>query len=267
MGRKHWGGGGGGKEKLLIARNFSFSYTVFKRLLLQTSKIQGFSGKGLTLYQMKNWQTCPIWKDLQTTGHKVGGTNNNFCHCKLGKTHYMLTLSQTSPVFSVQVCRTSLLKTLWEKEKLLITRNFSFSLSVVWRTFCLFYQIWNCCLQTFFVWKSLKFVIWERVKSSLQLAYIFHGFYQYKKRAPKCLAQGHSYKKMNESTMSWTPDQPYTIIPLSYVETPVLTHYQTTNFRLFQTERVSRRQFQIWRKWKKVIQTGRKHCGKRRYCS
>ena len=46
-----------------------------------------------------------------------------------------------------------------------------------------------------------------------------------------------------------------------------LTHYQTTNFRFFQTERVCRRQFQIWRKWQKVIQTGRKHCGKRRNCS
>ena len=45
------------------------------------------------------------------------------------------------------------------------------------------------------------------------------------------------------------------------------THYQTTNFRLFQTERVCRRQFQIWQKRKKVIQTGRKHCGKRRNCS
>ena len=46
-----------------------------------------------------------------------------------------------------------------------------------------------------------------------------------------------------------------------------LTLYQTTNFRLFQTERVCRRQFQTWRKWNKVIQTGRKHCGKRRNCS
>ena len=43
-----------------------------------------------------------------------------------------------------------------------------------------------------------------------------------------------------------------------------LTHYQMTNFRLFQTERVCRWQFQIWRKWQKIIQTGRKHCGKRR---
>ena len=45
-----------------------------------------------------------------------------------------------------------------------------------------------------------------------------------------------------------------------------LTHYQTTNFRLFQTERVCRRQFQILRKWHKVIQTGRKHCGERGNC-
>ena len=46
-----------------------------------------------------------------------------------------------------------------------------------------------------------------------------------------------------------------------------LTHYQTTNLRLFQTERVCRRQFQIRRKWQQDIQTGRKHCGKRRNCS
>ena len=46
-----------------------------------------------------------------------------------------------------------------------------------------------------------------------------------------------------------------------------LTLSQTTNFTLFQTERVCRRQFQIWRRWQKVIQTDRKHCGKRRNCS
>ena len=43
-----------------------------------------------------------------------------------------------------------------------------------------------------------------------------------------------------------------------------LTHYQMTNFRLFQIERLFRRQFRIWRKWQKVIQTSTKHCGKRR---
>ena len=46
-----------------------------------------------------------------------------------------------------------------------------------------------------------------------------------------------------------------------------LTLSQTTNFRRFQTERGCRRQFQIWWKWQKVLQTGRKHCGKRRNCS
>ena len=42
----------------------------------------------------------------------------------------------------------------------------------------------------------------------------------------------------------------------------LLTHYQTTNFRLFQTERVCQRQFQVGQKWQKVIQMGGKHVGK-----
>ena len=46
-----------------------------------------------------------------------------------------------------------------------------------------------------------------------------------------------------------------------------LTFSQTTNFRLFQTERVCRRQFQVWWKWQKVLQMVRKRCGKRRNCS
>ena len=46
-----------------------------------------------------------------------------------------------------------------------------------------------------------------------------------------------------------------------------LTHYQTTNFRLFRIERLCRRQIQIWQEWQKVIQASRMHCGKRRNCS
>ena len=42
---------------------------------------------------------------------------------------------------------------------------------------------------------------------------------------------------------------------------------QTKDFRFFQTERVYRRQFQIWWKWIKVLWTGWKHCGKSRKCS
>ena len=39
------------------------------------------------------------------------------------------------------------------------------------------------------------------------------------------------------------------------------------NFRLFQTERTFRRQFKILSEGQKVLQMGRKHCGKRRNCS
>ena len=67
----------------------------------------------------------------------------------------------------LHVCTYSLLKTLWEKEKLLKTSNFSFSHSV----FCpfrglssIFIKIQNCPLQTLSVWKSPKSVVWERVK-------------------------------------------------------------------------------------------------------
>ena len=37
----------------------------------------------------------------------------------------------------------------------------------LWRTFCNFHPIRNCLLQICPVWKSLKFVIWERVKKKL----------------------------------------------------------------------------------------------------
>ena len=51
------------------------------------------------------------------------------------------------------------------------------------------------------------------------------------------------------------------------MKTGLLTLSQTTNFSLFQTEIVCRRQFLILWKWKKVLQKVRKHCGKRRNCS
>ena len=74
------------------------------------------------------------------------------------------------------ICCTSLLKTLWEKEKWLVSSNFSFSsqcfLSVL-RSFCFFHQIGICCLQTLSIWKSLKFVVWERVKCYSKLFFIW----------------------------------------------------------------------------------------------
>ena len=76
-----------------------------------------------------------------------------------------LTLSQTSPDF-LYVCSTSRLKTLWEKEELLIMSNSSFPPSVFYPfgvhavTF-IKYETVVCTL--FGVWKSKKFVIWETV--------------------------------------------------------------------------------------------------------
>ena len=61
------------------------------------------------------------------------------------------------------VCSASLLKTLWEKEKLLL---FPQCFLPVRKTFCHFHPIRNCRLQNLSVWKSLKFVVWERGFSS-----------------------------------------------------------------------------------------------------
>ena len=66
----------------------------------------------------------------------------------------------------LSVCRTCLLKTLWEKEKLLVTSNFSFSHSVFYlcgELSAIFnkFEIVVCKL---FQFDSPKFVIWERVK-------------------------------------------------------------------------------------------------------
>ena len=67
----------------------------------------------------------------------------------------------------LRVCSTSLLKTLWEKEKLLITSNFSFSHSVFyppWKLSAIFIKFKIVICKRLPVWKSLKFVVWERVK-------------------------------------------------------------------------------------------------------
>ena len=58
---------------------------------------------------------------------------------------------------------TSILKTLWQKEKLLVTSNFSFSQSVfnpfgLLSAIFIKFEIVVC--KPFWVWKSLKFVIW-----------------------------------------------------------------------------------------------------------
>ena len=60
-----------------------------------------------------------------------------------------------SPGF-FRVCSTILLKTLWIKEKLLVTSNFSF-LPQFFLHVSSFHQVWNCRLQTLSVWKFSQF--------------------------------------------------------------------------------------------------------------
>ena len=71
-------------------------------------------------------------------------------------------ISQTSPGFyvsAVQVFWNTVGKARYE-QLLLFQKCFV----PICRTFCHFHHIWNCCLQTLSVWKSLKFVVWERVR-------------------------------------------------------------------------------------------------------
>ena len=71
----------------------------------------------------------------------------------------------------------NLMKTLWEKEKLLVTSNFSFSLSVVYyigELPAILIKFKNCRLQTLSFWNSLKFVVWEKVIPSIYKALIVH---------------------------------------------------------------------------------------------
>ena len=55
------------------------------------------------------------------------------------------------------------------------------------RIFCHICEIWNCHLQTLSVWKSLNFVVWERVKSLSHKHVVF---------SPYCFSIGFSLKIM-----------------------------------------------------------------------
>ena len=68
----------------------------------------------------------------------------------------------------LRVCSTSLLKTLWEKEKLLITSNFSFSHHVFYpfgELSAIFIKSKVVVCKLFLVWKGLELVVWEWVNS------------------------------------------------------------------------------------------------------
>ena len=61
----------------------------------------------------------------------------------------------------------------------------------VWKTFCHFHQTRNCHLQTLSVWKSLKFVVMEKVKRCLK--YFFLGKYSAKKGTMNTISFSHLF--------------------------------------------------------------------------
>ena len=60
------------KETLLIMSNFSFSYSVFKRLVLQTRKHQGLFGKGLNLTTQSQVITSKMKNALENIMEQEG---------------------------------------------------------------------------------------------------------------------------------------------------------------------------------------------------
>ena len=66
----------------------------------------------------------------------------------------------------LRVCSISVLKTLWEKEKLLVTSNFSFSNRVFYpfeELSAINIKFKTVVCRLFQFWKSLKLVVWKRV--------------------------------------------------------------------------------------------------------
>ena len=66
------------KEKLLVTSNFSFSLSVFKRLVLQTRGNQGLFGKGLTLSQTTNFIDFSKWKEFADDNFEFDENGENF---------------------------------------------------------------------------------------------------------------------------------------------------------------------------------------------
>ena len=123
------------KEKLLITSNFSFSHNVFKSSLVLMRQNEYLWSNGLT--NNKTLRKNPF---------------NPF---------------PNKPWF-LRVCCISLLKTLRETEKLLVTNNFSFSLSVYYpsgQLSAIFIKFEIVVCKPFQFRTTLEFVVWERVKN------------------------------------------------------------------------------------------------------
>ena len=142
----------------------------------------GFHSKGISLKCTKEF----LLDQTQSIPSIISFFHNDFLECER-----VINPFPNKPWF-LRVCSSSLFKTLWEKEKLLITAISPFPtvfsthvyplfplcfLPIVpfvpicthfvhiCRTFYHCNHIRDCRLQTVWVWTSPKFVFWERVKT------------------------------------------------------------------------------------------------------
>ena len=108
---------------MLITSIFSFSHNVFKNHLLQDVRIVSYTEKlNEILENTSDHMAAPL--QTNTLFHVLRlKAVFLFQYCTISSSH--INPFPNKPCF-LRVCRISLLKTLWEKEKLLVTSNFSF---------------------------------------------------------------------------------------------------------------------------------------------
>ena len=121
--------------------------------------------KAVSVTTQKLW---PMLKFLQTNKRTDGQTEKPKTDLSMrGHKNLVCCNSFSNKPWFLRVCGKSLLKTLWEKEKLLVTSNFSFSHSVFYpfgELSAIFMNFEIVRLPTLSVWRCLKFVVWERVQ-------------------------------------------------------------------------------------------------------
>ena len=159
---------------MLVTSLFFFSQNVSKRILLW-GHINNFEfGVILTILKLLQMskkdcgkrRNCSIWAISPFS--KVFSKDLYSRHVKTRVCFYKQAL-----VFYICVCYKSFGNTVRKGEIARYEQFLLFSqcFLAVWRTSCHFHQIWNCCLQTLSVWKSLKLVVWERVKEVTVLSF------------------------------------------------------------------------------------------------
>ena len=149
-----------------------FSHVYRKSLLTHSHTITPFDA--LKIYSCENNARKTMWEKEKLLVTSISPFLTMFS--TLYDTYFSLSMHfRMSSAISFNLDQSKIfssgngLKTLGKED---IARNEQFLLFPkcflpILRTFCHFHQTWNCHLQTLPIWKSLEFVVWERVKALL----------------------------------------------------------------------------------------------------